>query len=177
MSSTKSNNQTLQLAADQKLIDGLVKHASDIPSLVLGTKTVTNAELVSGIQQLIALTKASASARVALSTAVASSKAARLAQRPILQDLKLTLQARFSTDKTTLADFGLTPRKQGRASPKTQVAAAAKATATRAARGTKGSKELSAVHGDVTGVVVTPVKTVAAPAEPPAPAPVAPTKA
>ena len=42
--------------------------------------------------------------------------------------------------------------------PETLVAAAAKAKATRVARGTKGAKQAAEVLGDVTGVVVTPVK-------------------
>ena len=153
-----TNNQTQQLAADQKLIEGLVKHAGDIPSLVLGTQTLQNADIVSRVQQLIALAKASAAARVTLQQAVAASKAARLAQRQVVNDLKQTLRARFSTSPTLLADFGLSAHVRSRPTPKTQVAAAAKAKATRVARGTKGSKQLSQVQGDVTGVVVTPVK-------------------
>jgi type I site-specific restriction endonuclease len=166
-----TNNRTTQLAADQALIDGLVKHASDIPSLVLGTQTITNADIVSRIQQLITSAKASAAAHVTWLAAVASDRALRAAQRQFLNDLRQTLRARFSTSPTTLDDFGLTARKAAKPKPATQVASAEKAKATRAARGTKGSKQLSTVTGDVTGVVVTPVKAgAAAPEAPSAPA-------
>jgi len=165
-----NNSQTAQLAADQALIDGLVKHAGDIPSLVLGTQTLQNADIVSRLQQRITGTKASASARVTYEAAVASDHSTRASQLQFLDDLKQTLRARFSTSPTTLADFGLTARKRAKPSPQTQVAAAAKALATRQARGTKGSKQLSEVQGDVTGVVVTPVKA-AAPATVPSSAP------
>jgi hypothetical protein len=153
-----STNQTAQLAADQALIDGLVKHASDIPSLVLGTQTLQNADLVGRIQALITDAKASAAARVTYLAAVAATKSARVAQRQFLNDLRQTLRARYSTSPTTLADFGLTAHSRAKPTPTTQVAAAQKAKSTRAARGTKGSKQLSEVQGNVTGVVVTPVK-------------------
>jgi hypothetical protein len=153
-----STNQTKQLAADQALIDGLEKHTSDIKSLVLGTQTIQNADLVSRIQALITSAKASAAARVTYLEAVASNRSARAAQLQFLKDLKQTLRARFSTSPTTLADFGLTAHTRAKPTPTTQVAAAQKAKSTRAARGTKGSKQLSEVQGNVTGVVVTPVK-------------------
>ena len=151
-------NQTSLRAADQKLIDGLVKHAGDIPSLVLGTQTLQNADIVSRIEQLITLAKASAAARVAFQESAAASKAARRAQRPVLNDLRQTLRARFSSSPTILADFGLSAHVRAKPTAKTLVASAEKAKATRVARGTKGSKVLSEVQGDVTGVVVTPVK-------------------
>jgi hypothetical protein len=50
------------------------------------------------------------------------------------------------------------------------VAAVAKRAATRVARGTKGSRQKAAIHGDVTGVTVTPVVE-------PAPTPAAPAAA
>ena len=159
-------NQTAQLAADQALIDGLTKHASDIVSLVLGTQTLQNADIVGRIQQLITSTKASAAAHVAFLAAAASNRTARAQQLQFLDDLKQTLRARFSTSPTTLADFGLTARKRTKPTPETHVVAAAKAKATRVARGTKGSKQLSLVQGSVTGVVVTPVVTGAPPVTP-----------
>jgi len=55
----KPINRTQELAADQQMIDGLVKHQSDIPSLVLGTATMQNAAMVQRLQQRIANAKAS----------------------------------------------------------------------------------------------------------------------
>jgi hypothetical protein len=57
-------------------------------------------------------------------------------------------------------------------SPEKRLAAAAKAKATRIARGTVGKKQRSTIHGDVTGVLVTPITTSG-----PAPSPVASTPA
>ncbi|HEY8042343.1 MAG TPA: hypothetical protein VIF15_21215 [Polyangiaceae bacterium] len=165
-----TTNRTIQLAADQAIVDGLTKHTSDIPSLVLGNQTLQNADIVKRVEQMIANAKAAAAARVIWLAAVATDKALRAQDRQFIDDLKQTLRARFSSDGTTLAEFGLAPRKRAKPTPKTQVAAAAKAKATREARGTKGSKQLAEVHGDVTGVVVTPV-TAPAPAHEPQPAP------
>jgi hypothetical protein len=169
-----SNSQTAVLAADQALIDGLEKHTSDIKSLVLGMQTIQNADLVSRIQVLITNAKAVAAARVTYLEAVASNRSARAAQLQFLTDLKQTLRARFSSSPTMLADFGLTAQTRAKPTPTTQVAAAQKAKSTRAARGTKGSKQLSEVQGNVTGVVVTPVVAgpplIATPEPPAAPA-------
>jgi type I site-specific restriction endonuclease len=152
-----TTNTAKQLAALQSLIDGLEAHTSDIKSLVLGNTTILNADMVTRIQGIITSAKATAAARATYLEAVASSKAARAAQRQFLDDLRQTLRARFSTSPTTLAQFALTARTRAKPTPTTSVAAAAKAKATRAARGTKGSKERSEVQGNVTGVVVTPV--------------------
>ncbi|HEY3819360.1 MAG TPA: hypothetical protein VGL81_19460 [Polyangiaceae bacterium] len=166
-------NNTELLAELQDLSNGLVKHASDIPSLVLGTQTIQNADLVGRIQQVITSKKATASAHVNYLAAVASEKGVILGQAQFLDDLKQTLRARFSTSSTTLADFGLAARTRAKPTPKTQVAAAAKVKATREARGTKGSKQLAEVQGNVTGVVVTPV-VAGAPATEPTNAPATP---
>src|SRR5580658_5634884 len=118
-----------QLAALQDLSDGLVKHSSDITSLVLGSQTMQNADMVGRIQQVVTSKKATASARVTYLAAVASERALDLAQAPFLDDLRQTLRARVSTSPTTPADFGLTAQVRAKPTPTTQVAAAAKAKA------------------------------------------------
>jgi hypothetical protein len=72
------------------------------------------------------------------------------------------------TKVTTLAALGIVPRKK--ASPlsvEAKLAKAAKAKATRIARGTKSKKQLAKITGDVVGVTITP--TVRAAEEPEAP--------
>jgi len=68
------------------------------------------------------------------------------------------VKATFSKSPDVLVDFGLAPKQA--ATPLTveqKAARVAKGKATRQARGTMGKKKKLAVHGDVTGVVVTPV--------------------
>jgi len=82
----------------------------------------------------------------------------------------------FGTEPAVLYDFGLMPKKERAHQTADEVAAAvAKRAATREARGTKGPKARLAIHGDVTGVTVTPI-TNGAPPAPPTAAPLAPAK-
>jgi len=70
-----------------------------------------------------------------------------------------------------LADFGLTARKVRVITPEQKAVAAAKAKATREARGTKGKVQKKAVKGAVTArLVVTPLAGSQAPAQATAPA-------
>jgi hypothetical protein len=106
-------------------------------------------------------------ARAAFQAKIATESAQATAMRAFISALVRIVRGAFGNQPDVLAGFGLEPIK-----PKTpltveqKAAAAAKRAATRAARGTKGSKAKLAITGDVTGVVVTPVTT--APAEPPA---------
>lgn len=175
-------SQSPELALIASMIEGLVKHQSDVPSLVLGSQTQTNAQLVQRLQQRVTNAKAVVTTHLAWQSAVAAASAQRLQDRQWLDDLKQTLRARFSGDASALGDFGLAPRKKRAAKPATKVAAAAKAKATREARGTKGKAKAAEITGNVTGVEITPVtvavsKPSASPAPEPTPAPVAPAPA
>jgi hypothetical protein len=118
-----------------------------------------------------------------VATAIASLNGAQLAAKhalttlqgvlaqadPVIQIYEHFLQATFANTVPTLADFGLAPRKEPQ--PQTSVqkaAAAAKAKATRVARGTTSKKDKLAVTGNVTGIIVTPITapTAAPPAAP-----------
>ena len=90
---------------------------------------------------------------------------------PVVQAYKRFVLAAFSNATQTLADFGLRPPKAPEAQTSAQLAArAAKAKATRLARGTTSRKQKLTVKGNVTGVAVTPITTpVATVATPPAP--------
>ena len=156
-----------QQAADQKLVDGLTKHASIIASLYVGGTSLTNAVLVSKLQALIAAVNATNTARAALHAAVLAEQQLQAGSAQFVTDVRQTILAMFSTQTDVLADFGLAPRKKPVVSPQAKVASAAKAAATRKARGTKSKKQLAEVSGDVTGIVVTPVTaTAAVPATP-----------
>ena len=167
-----------QQAADQKLVDGLTKHASIIASLYVGGTSLTNAAIVSKLQALIAAVNATNTARASLHALVLAEEQLRTSSAQFVADVRQTILAMFSTQTDVLADFGLAPRKKPVVTPQVKVAAAAKAAATRKARGTKSKKQLAEVSGDVTGIVVTPVTAAAAvpattatpAAAPPAPA-------
>jgi hypothetical protein len=165
-------NRTTFQASLQKLIDGLTKRAATIASLILGGKTLANAQIVAQIQQVIAAETAAVTARAALKAAVLAASNQRATSSQLLYDLKQTLRAMFSGQPDVLADFGLTPRKTAAKTPEEKVATAAKAKATRKARGTDvGKVKRKEITGNVTGVIVTPIIAPAA-AQAPAPQPV-----
>jgi hypothetical protein len=163
-------------AADQKLVDGLTKHAGIIASLYLGGTAMPNAAIVSKLQALIAAVNSTNTARASLHALVLAEEQLQASSAQFVADLRQTILAMFSKQTDVLADFGLAPRKNPVLTAQAKVARAAKAKATRAARGTKSKKQLAEISGDVTGIVVTPVTaTAATPATPaaPEPAPVA----
>jgi hypothetical protein len=169
------SNRTAFQASLQKLSDGLTKRAGILASLLLGGKAMTNAQVVAQIQQVITAETAAVTAQAAFRAAVLAAHNQRDASRQFLLDLKQTLRAMFSGQPDVLADFGLAPRKHGAKTAQQKVAAAAKAEATRKARGTdKGKEQRKEVTGNVTGVIVTPIVAPAAahaPAPQPAPEP------
>ena len=118
-----------------------------------------------------------------MATAIASLNGAQLAAKhalttlqgvlvqagPVIRVYDHFLQATFANTVPILADFGLAPPKVP--APKTseeKAAAAAKAEATREARGTASKKQKLTVKGNVTGITVTPITapTAAPPAAP-----------
>ncbi len=87
--------------------------------------------------------------------------------RPILRAYAHVVLVAFADATAMLADFGIAPPKARTPMTAEQLAArAAKAKATRIARGTTSKKQKLAVKGDVTGVVVTPVRSQASAAPP-----------
>ena len=155
----------------KQLVAGTTKHFSNVSSLAFGNGSLTPAQVEAFLQTLIDL-------RTAVEGAQAVAKAkivAEAAQAPSLRSQMAAyvafVQAPFGASPAALADFGLKPRKTR--TPLTidqMAAAAAKRTATRAARHTMGSKQRKDVKGTIT-TIVTP-QTTAAPA-PVAPGPVA----
>ena len=165
-----SNDKTKAeaLAAVQALIAGTQKH------LATGTFTVdnvayTSASMVALLQSVVDAMNAVNTAQVAAKHALTTAQGIETQVDPVIQAYTRFIQGMFASASPTLADFGLSPRKVP--APRTveqKAAAAAKARATRAARGTGGKKQKAAVKGNVTGIVVTPITA------PPATAPAAP---
>jgi hypothetical protein len=141
------NNRIEQETADQKMIDGLNKHAATITTLVIGGKPLTPATLVTTLQARLATASAAQSTRSAWLTAVAADKAEHTNTETLVAGLRQAIPVAFAGSIDDLADFGLTPHKQAVISPETRIAAAAKAKATRKARGTLGRSRSSRSRG------------------------------
>jgi hypothetical protein len=153
-----------EVAALQQLVDGLTQNAATAPSVVLAGVTLKPGDIVAKIQARLAVAKAVAAAAATWHSAVQTDKAAAEQLKPLVATVKQTLIAAFSTQLVVLAEFGLTPRKKPVVSPATRTAAALKAKATRAARGTTGKVQKAAITAPVTitPATATPIKSPAA---------------
>ena len=164
---TKGNRKEADLAME--LVAGAQKHLANIGQLVVEGSTVTPAEAEAKLNALAKLRNDVDAARAALKAALADEKA----QLPGLREFFLAfvsfVRAGFGNSPDILVDFGLAPRKARKPlTVEQRAAAAAKRAATRAARGIIGKRKRADVKGDVTGVVVTPVKAEPAQAAQPA---------
>ena len=150
---TKVDIQTSYLA----LIAGLLAYYQPGDPFVLSTGTMTRDQVIAQFQHFVATmetTKANYQAWRA-SVEVEAGEAPQAAS--LRADVKSIVQGRFKKSSPTMLTFGFPPAKVAVKSTAAKTAAVAKAEATRAARGTKGSVQKKAVKGNVTGVVITPV--------------------
>jgi hypothetical protein len=174
MSNKKKQSQAAFFAGVQALIAGIQKHFPN-GQFTFGNTVYTTASLVEILQDLVAAYPALSTARLNANDALTALNTKKANATPVIRDLVNFLRVTFRDATTQLGDFGLqAPRARPPMDPESRLAAAAKSRATRAARGTVGSKKKLAIHGNVTGVTVTP-NTIPAPA--PSPSPVAPAPA
>jgi hypothetical protein len=157
MSSSTSNTKAAALAHVQALIAGTQKHFPN-GSFTLGTVTYTSASLIQVLTDLVSAMQARDVAATGAKDALAAKQATQAKVGPILRAYERLVLVTFAGATQTLADFGLAPPKARAPLNAQQLAArAAKAKATRIARGTTSKKQKLGVKGDVTGVIVTPV--------------------
>jgi len=173
MSISTSKTKAEALAHVLALIAGTQKHFPN-GSLTFGNITYTTASLVALLQGVSDAMTALNVAELAAKHALAASQGVQAQVNPVIQIYERFLQATFANTVPTLADFDLAPHKVP--APRTveqKAATAAKARATRVARGTTSKKQKLTVTGNVTGITITPV-TAPTPAQPSAqPAPAA----
>ena len=163
---TKATTQAETLAQLQGLILGLQKQ---LPSgqFTLVSTVYTTPALVTALQGSSTVLTALNAAHAALKVALAAWDAEDAKMGPVVLALRRTLQSMYADAPDTLLVFGLEPRKVP--APRTtaqKAASAAKAKATRTARGTASKKSKSAITGNVTGINIVPITapTAAAPA-------------
>jgi len=165
---TKATSKAATLAQLQALVAGLQKQLPN-GSFTLVSTLYTTAALVTALQGLIAALTAVDTAQAGAKAALVTWEAEDAKLGQIILALKRTLLSMYANAPDTLAVFGLKPRKApGPRTPAQRATTAAKAAATRAARGTTGSKKKLAVTGNVTGVTITPITAPAPAATPPA---------
>jgi hypothetical protein len=144
---TPNRNRNDQTTADQTLADGLDEYAAMTPSIVVGGAPMQTRDIAAALQARIVAARAVTSSRATWQAAVQAEREERAKTKALVSVVKQTLLASFAGQVDTLARFGLTPRKPRVVSPDTQVAAAAKAKATRAARHTMGKRQKAEIKG------------------------------
>ena len=152
-SGTKVDLQTSYLA----LIAGLLAYYQPDDEFLLEAGVMTRNELIASFQTFVASAETTKTSYLAWRADVQSERNAEQAVAPQRAGVKSILVGRFGKSGTQLATFGFDPAKAAVKSTASKTAAVAKAKATRAARGTKGSVQKQQVTGNVTGVVITPM--------------------
>jgi hypothetical protein len=163
-------NRVTQQDRDRKTIAAIRKYLVTLQSILIAGVTYTPDQLIALFQKDADLADAATRARGNLFAAAQAASAQRTLMRPVLVGFRSFLHNQFS-DPSIVAEFGFTPRKQGKPSVETKATAAVKAKATRVARHTLGKNQKQAIKGDVLGVVEMPVTSSANAGAPSASAP------
>jgi hypothetical protein len=145
--------------------------AQTITSFVIAGVTMPTKDIISNLQSLIDSAKSVQTTRATWQNTVKTDIAEREKLKTFVSGLKQALLVAFAGSVDTLADFGLTGRKQRVVTPEEKTAAAAKAKATRAARHTVGKKQKSAIKGTVTTTAPSAPAAASAPTPAPVPSP------
>jgi hypothetical protein len=154
-----SNKKTAQLtvAEYQALIVGIPKYAPNA-IFTVASQTFTATQAVAFLQTLHDASAGTPAAKAAWKQAVSSDLALEATNGLMAREMRDTVALMFSNAESTLQAFALKPRKPPTPlTAEARAAANAKARATRAARGTKGSVQKAAITGNVSGVSITPI--------------------
>ncbi len=160
-------NHSITQAHDGQVIVGIKKDLQNVSSLPLAGSTYTMVAVEQLIQSRIDAANAVIAARAQWLDAVATYKAVNTKLTPVIRALRQYVINVYGPDNPVLADFGFSPPKRVTLTPEQNVAKAAKAAATRKARGTTGKKQKAAIKGVVS---TTPAGTAPPPATAPTPA-------
>ncbi len=149
--------KSLTIEQYQRLITGLPKRAAGAV-FTLGGQTYTAAQLVAMVQQILTATAGVGIAKARWLEAIDNAAALEASDGQTVKGVREILALQFKQDPVALADLGIEPKK-----PRTPLSAdallvkAAKARATREARGTKSKKQRARIKGAVVGVTIEPV--------------------
>jgi hypothetical protein len=158
MATKTKKNKTTQAALAVSMGAGAVKHYPAGAQVVVGGATLTPAQIQTKLQGFAQLRADVVAAKAVVAAKLSTEKAQATDESAFLGAFEQVVRGSFVGRPDVLGDFGLKAEKpRAPLTVEQKAAAAAKRASTRQARGTKGSKAKQAIHGDVTGVVVTPV--------------------
>ena len=138
----------------QSVISGLLAFYAPTDTFLMKSGTYTRDDLVTKFQTLVAALESTKSNYQQWRQGIQAERSLELEVEPLRVGVRAVAQTRFGKDGTQLLQFGFQPARVPVHTPASRVLAAAKAKATREARGTLGKKEKAKLHGTVTTVTV-----------------------
>ncbi len=147
MATTKKTTSTSFTTEIQDMITGFTTSLpSSIRSMLVGGVSMTNAQVLAQFQSILQMLNLVATTKQAWKAAVSAKKAAMAPARTFYSNVEVILRQALGTNQALLAAFGIKPPKtRTKPTSTTKAIAHAKALATRAARGTKGTKQKAAI--------------------------------
>jgi hypothetical protein len=164
-------NRPDQMARDQKLIEGLTKHAGVITTLYVDGQPFTAAQAVTTLQARVNTGNAVVPAKAVYREAVKADRDERAQTKAFVSGLRQALLLMFAGQPQVLADLGIEPRKAPASRTSAQKQAAVKrALTTRELRHTMGPKKRAAIQAPPVPVEPATAQVTPEPAAPTPPA-------
>jgi hypothetical protein len=164
-------NRSDQMARDQKMIDGLTKHAGVITTLYVNGQPFTAAQAITTLQGRVSTGNAVAPAKAAYKQAVQADQDERAQTKAFVSGLRQALLLMFAGQPQVLADLGVEPRKAPASrTPAQKQAAVKRALTTRELRHTMGPKKKAEIQAPPVPVEPATAQGTPEPATPLAPA-------
>ncbi len=138
----------------QAVISGLLAFYAPTDTFLMKSGTYTRDDLVLKFQTFVAAIESTKSLYLQWRQGIQAERELELEVTPLRVGVRAVAQTRFGKDGTQLLQFGFQLAKVPVHTPASRVLAAAKAKATREARGTLTKKEKAALKGTVTTVTV-----------------------
>jgi hypothetical protein len=168
MANTKNKQQ--QLTEAQNLAVGIPKYAGSMTFTYNG-QTYSASQAAGVFQGIVSAILATQAAKAAYHESVVKEDALLATSEPLATSFKEVLRASFEAEPTIMGGLGIAQRKTPTPPTAQELASrAAKAKATREARGTGSKKQKAQITGNVEGVTITPVVATPAPSATAAPA-------
>jgi hypothetical protein len=125
----------------QQLSAGVAKHLANQTQVVFTGGPFTPAQITTRLQSIVTMRADVDAAKATTRAKVAAERADMTSQRAFTGALAAYVKVTFGGSPEVLADFGIAPKARAPLTVEAKAAAAAKRAATRAARGTMGTKQ------------------------------------
>jgi hypothetical protein len=154
----------------QAVVAGLLAFYQPTDTFVMSDGTYTRDELIARFQGFVSCCESTKSAYQAWRLQVAQEQSLLGEVRPLRSGVRGIVQARFTKQGPQVLQFGFTPTKTAVRSAASKAEAAAKAVATRKARGTVGKQKKATITGATAEAAAAATATEPSPTAAPSPA-------